>query len=393
MKSVDFIKRDKDVMMDVYDRYPVVIEKGRGAVAYDVDGKSYIDFAAGIAVNALGYADKGWLKAVSEQAKKVGHICNLYYNPTSVELAEKLTAAAGMKRVFFANSGAEANEGAIKTARKYSEDKYGPERNVIITLNNSFHGRTVTTLAATGQEAFHKYFLPLTEGFRCPVENTLEAIKDAVDENVCAVMIELVQGEGGVNILDKELVDGIQTLCDERDVLLIVDEVQTGVMRTGKFLASQRYGIRPDIISMAKGLGGGLPIGAVLVGEKCEFVMTHGMHGSTFGGNPIVCAGALEVVNRVTAPGFEKEVNEKGEYIRNKLAGFANVKNVRGLGLFIAFDLIDGEARVFSRKAAENGLLTLTAKTSVRLLPPLTISYKEIDKGLAIIEKTLKSEE
>ena len=393
MKSADFIKRDKDVMMDVYDRYPVVIEKGRGAVAYDVDGKSYIDFAAGIAVNALGYADKGWLKAVSEQAKKVGHICNLYYNPTSVELAEKLTASAGMKRVFFANSGAEANEGAIKTARKYSEDKYGEKRNVIITLNNSFHGRTVTTLAATGQEAFHKYFLPLTEGFRCPVENTLEAIKDAVDENVCAVMIELVQGEGGVNILDKELVDGIQRLCDERDVLLIVDEVQTGVMRTGKFLASQRYGIRPDIISMAKGLGGGLPIGAVLVGEKCEFVMTHGMHGSTFGGNPIVCAGALEVVNRVTAPGFEKEVNEKGEYIRNKLAGFENVKNVRGLGLFIAFDLIDGEARVFSRRAAENGLLTLTAKTSVRLLPPLTISYKEIDKGLAIIEKTLKSEE
>lgn len=386
-----YIEKDKNAMLETYNRYPVVIEKGKGATATDVDGKTYVDFAAGIAVNALGYADKGYVKAITSQAKKVGHICNLYYNPTNIELAERVLAATGMKRVFFANSGAEANEGAIKIARKYSADKYGKDRNVIITLNNSFHGRTLTTLAATGQEAYHEHFLPLTSGFVTPKENTLEAVTEAANESVCAIMIELVQGEGGVNILEKDFVAGIQKLCDERDILLIVDEVQTGVLRTGKFLATNHFDIHPDIITLAKGLGGGLPIGAVLANEKCEHVLCYGQHGSTFGGNPIACAGAIEVMKRTTDPQMEKDVCEKGEYILNKIKSFKNVKNVRGLGLFIAFDLINGNSGEVSREIAANGCLTLTAKSSIRLLPPLVISYKEIDKGLEIIKKSVEA--
>lgn len=386
-----YIERDKAVMLETYDRYPVVIEKGRGATAIDVNGKKYIDFAAGIAVNALGYADKNYVNAVIKQVKKVGHICNLYYNPTNIELAERVIAATGMKRVFFANSGAEANEGATKIARKYAADKYGPHRNVILTLNNSFHGRTITTLSATGQESYHKHFQPLTSGFVYPAENTVESIAETINENVCAIMIELIQGEGGVNLLDNDLIMGIQKLCDEHDLLLIVDEVQTGVLRTGKFLACNYFDIHPDIVTLAKGLGGGMPIGAVLANEKCEHVLSYGQHGSTFGGNPIVCAGAIEVMKRTTDPQMEKDVCEKGEYIRNKIKTFKNVKNVRGLGLFIAFDLINGNSKEVSREIAENGCLTLTAKSSMRLLPPLIISYKDIDKGLEIIKKSVEA--
>ncbi len=390
--SKDYIQKDKNVMINTYDRYPVVIEKGRGAIATDVDGKKYIDFTAGIAVNALGYCDKKYVKSVIKQVKKVGHICNLFYNPTSIELAERIIEVTGMKRVFFANSGAEANEGATKVARKYAADKYGEHRNVILTLNDSFHGRTITTLSATGQKHYHEHFQPLTRGFIYPEENTIEAIKAAMNDNVCAIMIEVIQGEGGVKLLDKELVYGIQKLCDEKDVLLIVDEVQTGVLRTGKFLACDYYDIHPDVVTLAKGLGGGMPIGAVLVNEKCENVLTYGQHGSTFGGNPIVCAGGIEVMKRTSNPEMQKDVCEKGEYIRKKLAEFKNVKNIRGLGLFIAFDLEKGDAKAVVRKIAEKGCLVLTAKSSLRLTPPLIINYKEIDKGLEIMKSVIEGE-
>lgn len=388
--SIEHIVQDeKEYMMHTYGRFNVAIESGKGATAFDVDGRQYIDFTTGIGVNALGYCDDGWVKAVSEQLNKVQHISNLYYSPTQVECAKQLCTRTGFDKVFFGNSGAEVNECAIKLARKYSFDKYGEGRNEIIALNNSFHGRTVTTLSATGQDVFHQYFFPFTEGFVFADANDTDSVKALLNDKTCAVMIELIQGEGGVMPLEQDFVKDIEKLCRENDLVLIIDEVQTGVGRTGKLYCYENYGIEPDIITSAKGLGGGLPFGACLCGEKLSAVLGAGTHGTTFGGNPVACAGALEILKRVDNPEFLSQVNEKGEYIREKLLKMDGVSQVRGLGLMIGIVLEKDNAKEVAARCVENGLLILTAKNLLRMLPPLNISYEDIDKGLEILKKSL----
>lgn len=383
-------QQEKQNMMPTYGRFQAALEKGRGATAWDAAGREYIDFTSGIGVNALGYCDDGWVKAVAEQAGKLQHISNLYYSPVQTALAEKLCQASGYDKVFFGNSGAEANECAIKLARKYSADKYGPDRYEIITLVNSFHGRTVTTLAATGQDGFHRYFTPLTEGFAYAAANDMEDVKQKISGKTCAVMMEFIQGEGGVLPLDRAFVEELGKLCREQDVLLIADEVQTGVGRTGAFYCWQNYGVKPDVITSAKGLGGGLPIGACLCREGLGGVMGGGMHGSTFGGNPVVCAGALEVLNRVSGESFLREVREKGAYLEAELVKLPHVTAVRGMGMMLGVALGRGAAKDIAASCVENGLLILTAKDVLRLLPPLTITYEEINKGLEILKKVLE---
>ncbi len=383
-------QQEKQNMMPTYGRFQAALEKGRGATAWDAAGREYIDFTSGIGVNALGYCDGGWVKAVAEQAGKLQHISNLYYSSVQTALAEKLCQASGYDKVFFGNSGAEANECAIKLARKYSADKYGPDRYEIITLVNSFHGRTVTTLAATGQDGFHQYFTPLTEGFAYAAANDMEDVKQKISGKTCAVMMEFIQGEGGVLPLDKAFVEELGKLCREQDVLLIADEVQTGVGRTGALYCWQNYGVKPDVITSAKGLGGGLPIGACLCREGLGGVMGGGMHGSTFGGNPVVCAGALEVLNRVSGESFLREVREKGAYLEAELVKLPHVTAVRGMGMMLGVALGRGAAKDIAASCVENGLLILTAKDVLRLLPPLTITYEEINKGLEILKKVLE---
>ncbi len=383
-------QQEKQNMMPTYGRFQAALEKGRGATAWDAAGREYIDFTSGIGVNALGYCDDGWVKAVAEQAGKLQHISNLYYSPVQTALAEKLCQASGYDKVFFGNSGAEANECAIKLARKYSADKYGPDRYEIITLVNSFHGRTVTTLAATGQDGFHQYFTPLTEGFAYAAANDMEDVKQKISGRTCAVMMEFIQGEGGVLPLDRAFVEELGKLCREQDVLLIADEVQTGVGRTGAFYCWQNYGVKPDVITSAKGLGGGLPIGACLCREGLGGVMGGGMHGSTFGGNPVVCAGALEVLNRVSGESFLREVREKGAYLEAELVKLPHVTAVRGMGMMLGVAFGRGAAKNIAASCVENGLLILTAKDVLRLLPPLTITYEEINKGLEILKKVLE---
>lgn len=380
-------------MMHTYGRFPVALVKGKGVRAWDTEGKEYIDFTSGIGVNALGWCDEGWVKAVSHQAGELQHISNLYYNPVQTQLAEELCKASGLSKVFFGNSGAEANECAIKLARKWGMEQ-SPEKNRVVTLQNSFHGRTVTTLAATGQEEFHKWFFPFTEGFDYAPANDLAAVEQAITEKTCAVMVELIQGEGGMFLLEKDFVQGLRKLCDEKNVLLLVDEVQTGISRTGAFYCYQNFDILPDVVSSAKGLGGGLPIGACLCGEKLENVMTGGMHGSTFGGNPIVCAGALEVLSRVNTPEFLAEVNEKGEYFRQQLAKLPHIENVRGMGLMIGADMAADCGKTAGNVASaciNAGLLILTAHSALRFLPPLTITKEEIDEGLARLKMVLET--
>ena len=381
---------EQQYMMHAYGRFPVALVSGKGAVAKDVDGKEYVDFTSGIGVNCLGYCDDGWVKAVSEQAGTLQHISNLYYSPLQTEVSKKLCALTGFSKVFLCNSGAEANECAIKIARKYSFDKYGKGRQKIVTLINSFHGRTVTTLAATGQDVFHNYFFPFTEGFEYAEANNIDSVKNCIDNEVCAVFIELVQGEGGVMPLDKEFVAEIEKICKEKDILLMVDEVQTGISRTGAFYCYQNYGIQPDVITSAKGLAGGLPMGACLCVEKLADVLGAGTHGTTFGGNPIACAGAKEVLSRVATEDFLKEVNAKGEYIREKLKTMANVSEVRGMGMMIGIVTEKDNAKEIAKKCVENGLLILTAKNLLRLLPPLNITYEEIDRGLNILKKVME---
>ena len=315
---------------------------------------------------------------------------NYFYSEQSSNLAEKLCNLTGLSKVCFGNSGAEANECAIKIARKYSFDKYGEGRNGIITLKNSFHGRTVTTLSATGQDVFHNYFFPFTEGFSYVEAGDMNALKNAVNKNTCAVMLELIQGEGGVNILDKDYVQSLVKFCNENDILLIVDEVQTGIGRTGKLFAFENYEILPDLVTVAKGLGGGLPIGLCMCGEKLKDVMSPSTHGTTFGANPVVCAGANYVLDTITADGFLDEVNKKGAYIEEKVLKFENVKNVRRMGLMIGIELESGNAHDIAVKCVENGLLIITAKDLLRMLPPLVITYDEIDEALKILENTLK---
>ena len=381
---------EQQYMMHAYGRFQTALVSGKGAVAKDVDGKEYVDFTSGIGVNCLGYCDDGWVKAVSEQVATLQHISNLYYSPLQTEVSKKLCALTGFDKVFLCNSGAEANECAIKIARKYSFDKYGKGRQKIVTLVNSFHGRTVTTLAATGQDVFHNFFFPFTEGFEYAEANNIDSVKNCIDNEVCAVFIELIQGEGGVMPLDKEFVNEIAEICKEKDILLMVDEVQTGVSRTGAFYCYQNYGIQPDVITSAKGLAGGLPMGACLCVEKLADVIGAGTHGTTFGGNPVACAAAKEVLSRVATEDFLKEVNAKGDYIKEKLQTMANVSEVRGMGMMIGIVTEKDNAKEIAKKCVENGLLILTAKNLLRMLPPLNITYEEIDRGLNILKKVME---
>ncbi|WP_367269855.1 aspartate aminotransferase family protein [uncultured Ruminococcus sp.] len=387
---MDTKEKDLKYIMHTYGRYDVALKSGKGAVAYDENGKKYIDVSSGIGVNSLGYCNDGWVDAVTKQAGTIQHMSNYFYSEQASNLAEKLCTLTGMSKVCFGNSGAEANECAIKIARKYSFDKYGEGRNGIITLKNSFHGRTVTTLSATGQDVFHNYFFPFTEGFSYVEAGDINALKNAVNKNTCAVMLELIQGEGGVNILDKDYVQLLVKFCNENDILVIVDEVQTGVGRTGKLFAFENYEILPDLVTVAKGLGGGLPIGLCMCGEKLKDVMSPSTHGTTFGANPVVCAGANYVLDTITADGFLDEVNKKGVYIEEKVSKFENVKNVRRMGLMIGIELESGNAHDIAVKCVENGLLIITAKDLLRMLPPLVITYDEIDEALKILENTLK---
>ncbi len=380
---------DNENIMHTYGRYDVCLTKGKGVYAYDDSGKKYIDVSSGIGVNCLGYCDDGWVKAVSEQAGTIQHISNYYYNKVAGVLAEKLTKATGLSKVFFGNSGAEANECAIKVARKYSFDKYGRGRDHIITLVNSFHGRTIATLSATGQDVFHNYFFPFVDGFDNAIANDIESLKDTITDKTCAVMLETVQGEGGVNILDSEYLQQVRKICDEKDILLIVDEVQTGVCRTGKLYGYMHSGIKPDVVTSAKGLGGGLPIGICMVNDKLKDVMGPSTHGTTFGSNPVVCAGANYIIDTVNTPEFIEEINKKGTYFKEKLEKIKGVKSVRQQGLMIGIE-VEGNAGDIAKKCTENGLLVITAKTLLRMLPPLNIKYEEIDEALAILKKVME---
>ncbi len=388
MSTID--KFNKHVM-GTYGRYDVVVQKGSGRTAVDENGREYIDFGSGIGTNSLGYCNEEWADAVCEQVRSVQHTSNYYYTKVQADFADVLCEKTGYSKVFFGNSGAEANECAIKLARKYSFDKYGKdaERYNIITLVNSFHGRTLCTLSATGQDVFHNYFFPFVEGFINVEANNIDDLRAKTDDSVCAVMFEFIQGEGGVIPLDKAFVDEIFKLCAEKDILTIADEVQTGVGRTGKLLASQHYNVKPNITTLAKGLAGGVPIGACLADEKCADVLVKGTHGSTFGGNPIACAGGLVVLSKAGDERFLAEVREKGDYLRAKLLEIPEVEGIDGLGMMIGIRLKTKNAADVCKAAVDNGLLLLTAKTKLRLLPPLNITKEEIDKGIEILKKLL----
>jgi len=383
--------RDHEYVMQSYGRFDVAIDHGKNATLWDVEGKEYIDFTSGIGVCCLGYGNEDWAKSIYDQAMKLGHISNLFYSEPYINVAQKLCQRTGMSNVFFANSGAESNEGMIKLARKYSFDKYGKGRGTVITLNKSFHGRTITTLAATGQDVFHNYFFPFTEGFRHADANDMDALESVAGHDVCAVMMELVQGEGGVLPLDKEYVSKVAELCAQRDWLLLVDEVQTGVGRTGTLFAFQQYGIQPDVVSFAKGIAGGLPFGGIMANEKCSGVFTPGTHATTFGGNPIAAAAAVTVLDTLDE-GMLAQVQEKGEYLREQIEALdlPCLGKTRGLGLMIGIEVKgDKTNKELAAKLIENGLLCLTAGPGLRLLPPLTITKEEMDKGVAIMKATL----
>ena len=374
---------DKKYIANTYNRFPIEIVGGKGSIAYGADGKEYIDMGSGIAVNTFGFCDESFNNAVIAQLNAFQHTSNLYYQKPCVDLAKLLCERSGLKKVFLANSGAEANECAIKVARKYSLKK-GEGYHNIITLKQSFHGRTITTLSATGQDVFHKDFGPFTQGFLYAEANNYESVKELVEkEKVCAVMIECVQGEGGINVLDKEFVKNVYKLCKENDVLFIVDEIQTGNGRCGKYFCYQNYGVLPDIVTTAKGLGGGLPIGACIMGEKTEDVLSAGDHGSTFGANPVSCAGAVNIVNRIDEK-LLKEVAEKGEFIKKSLQGKKGIESVSGLGLMLGVKTQNPPVEIV-KKCLEKGVICLTAKDKVRLLPALNIPFELLEKATAII--------
>lgn len=389
---MDTKQRDKKYIMNTYGRYNVALKSGKGCYAFDEDGKKYLDVSSGIGVNSLGYCDDGWVDAVTKQASTIQHMSNYFYSAQPSKLAETLCNLTPFSKICYGNSGAEANECAIKIARKYSFDKYGAGRNEIISLKNSFHGRTVTTLSATGQENFHNFFFPFTEGFLYADANDINSVKNLISDKTCAVLIECVQGEGGVNILDKGFVKELRTICDKNDLILIDDEVQTGVGRTGKLFCYEKFDIVPDLITCAKGLGGGLPIGACLCSEKLEDVMQPSTHGTTFGANPVVCAGANYVLSVVSDKKFLDEVNKKGIYLKEKLLEIKGVRSVRNLGLMVGIELEKDNAHDIAVKCVENGLLIITAKNLLRMLPPLNISYGEIDEAVKILNKTIQED-
>ena len=387
MSFEDIKKLDDAYVMHTYGRYNMAIDHGKGAICYDPAGKSYIDFTSGIGVNSLGFADEGWVAAVTAQLNKLQHISNLYYTEPCVLAAKLICEKSGMKKVFFGNSGAEANEGVIKAARKYSFQKYGEGRSKIVALENSFHGRTMAALSATGQNVYHNFFFPFVDGFVFAKANDTEDMLSKLTDDVCAVMMELVQGEGGVMPLEKEYVQAVYAACQKKDILFIVDEVQTGVGRTGTFYSYQQFGIQPDLVSSAKGLGGGLPIGAVLFGEKTQDTLIPGDHGSPFGGNPVACAGAVEVLNRMDDT-FLQNVTAKGRHMREEIEKMPHVTSVAGMGMMLGIEL-DIDVKPVVTALMENGLLVLTAKHKMRLLPPLNIAQTELEKGLSILKNTL----
>jgi acetylornithine/N-succinyldiaminopimelate aminotransferase len=392
-----------DVFMNTYHRLPVTFASGEGAWLIDVNGKRYLDFCSGIAVNCLGHNYPPLVKAIAEQAARFSHICNYYMSDVSAAFAEKLVAAcsgAGMRKVFLGNSGAEANEGACKIARKYSLVKHGPGRHRIVTLRGSFHGRTITTLSATGQDVFHKDFGPFTEGFVYVPGGDIAVLDKALDPNTTAgFLIEAIQGESGIRPQSQEYIAAAARFCAERDILLMFDEVQAGVGRTGTFLACEAYGVKPDVVTLAKGLCGGIPAGAVLAGEKAMDVFQTGDHGSTFGGNPIAAAAGLVILETVNQPDFLKDIARKGEKIMSRIKSWNNpaVKEIRGRGLLIGAD-ITGEAwsvlekgvsRVYSKPDTPGLLLLSAGKNTLRLLPPYIISDAEIEQGLEILKSCL----
>ena len=382
------IENDKQYVAATYNRFPIEIVKGSGSVMVDEGGKEYIDLTSGIGVTAFGINDTAWKNAVIEQINLVQHTSNLYYTEPCVKLAKLLCEKTGMSKVFFGNSGAEANECAIKIARKYAADKKGADYNVIVTLCNSFHGRTLTTLAATGQEHYHELFNPLTPGFVHTPANDIEALKNTVKTNkVAAIMFECIQGEGGVLNLNADFVKAIEQIAKENDIIIIVDEVQTGNGRTGEMYAYMHYGIRPDVVTTAKGLGGGLPIGAAIMSEKVDSVLGFGDHGSTYGGNPVACAAAVSVIERINDE-LLFEVKKQGEYIRQELINCSSVKSVSGMGLMVGIETEKAAGEVV-KTAMEKGVLCLTAKDKVRLLPALNIEWATLEKALEIIKESL----
>jgi len=384
--DMNIFEKDNSFVASTYARFPLNLVSGKGSVVYDDSGKGYIDMATGIAVNTFGVADEEWVKAVTNQLNTLQHASNLYYTKPCADLAEILCNRTGLKKVFFGNSGAEANECAIKVARKYAADKKGSDYNTIITLKNSFHGRTITTLAATGQDVFHNDFLPLTDGFVYAEANNIADLEAKVKENkVAAIMFECVQGEGGVLPLEPDFVKAIFEIAEKEDILTIADEVQTGNGRTGALYAFMNYGVLPDIVSTAKGLGNGLPLGATMLGEKVKNVLTPGTHGSTFGGNPVACAGAISVINRIDDE-LLIEVKEKSEYIFNTLKNAKGVKGVSGMGLMIGIET-EKDASEVIKYCMENGVLPIKAKTKVRLLPALNIGWDDLKKAVEIIKK------
>jgi len=387
---MDIFSNDKDYILNTYKRFNVAIKSGKGATFTDYDGKEYIDFSSGIGTNSFGACDKDWVDAVCMQANTIQHTSNLYYTMPQVELAKLLCEKTNMKKVFYGNSGAEANECAIKAARKYSFDKYGKDRYEIITLQNSFHGRTIATLSATGQDVFHNYFFPFVDGFKYAPANDIEALNKLITDKTCAIMIETVQGEGGVNPLNPEYIKYIDKVCKERDIVFIVDEVQTGNGRCGYLYSYMEYGVIPNIVSTAKGLAGGLPFAAILFDEKLQNTLGYGEHGTTFGGNPICASAALSVLSRIDDK-LLKHVHDCRKIIDERLSKAKNVISISGKGLMVGIE-INSKLKAIDvvNKCIENGLIPLTAKTKVRLLPPLNITFEELNKGLDILIKALE---
>ena len=385
---MDIRALDRTYIANTYDRYDPVLVSGQGSIVFDDAGRRYIDMGTGIAVNAFGVADPVWAAAVAEQAGRIQHACNKYYTGPQALLAERLCARTGMRKVFFGNSGAEANECALKVARKYGSDRYGTARPNIITLENSFHGRTIATLAATGQAAMHRHFGPFPDGFRYASAGDVAALERLFDGTVCGMLIELVQGEGGVNVLDPGYVRAVERLCRENDALFMIDEVQTGNGRTGTLYAYQGYGVEPDVVTTAKGLAGGLPIGATLLGARAADVLKSGDHGSTFGGNPVCAAAALSILDRIDEA-LLADVRKKGAYLKETLSAAAGVKSVTGLGLMLGVEAEKPAADIV-RRCMERGVLALTAKNKVRLLPALNIPFELLAEAAEIIKGVIE---
>lgn len=380
-------------LMHTYNRFNIEIESGQGCYLKDTNGKEYLDLTSGIGVNCLGHNHPVLVEGIQKQAATLMECSNLYYSKPMVDAAKKLVEYTGLSKVFFSNSGAEANEGMIKLARKYSYDKYGEGRDMIITLKQSFHGRTITTLKATGQDRFHQYYFPFTQGFDYAVANDIEDLKRVTNEKTCAVMVELIQGESGVVPLDKEYVKAVEEFCHSKDILFLVDEVQTGIGHTGTLFCFEQYDVLPDVVTTAKALGGGVPIGAVITGDKCKDVFGSGDHGSTFGGNPLSCKAADTVLSIVMEPGFLNHVKVVGAALKSGIENIQSdkIKCVRGIGLMLGI-VVDPEKRAdYVQAMMDKGLLTLTAgKDAIRLLPPLTLSLEQVDEALSIMKEVFE---